>query len=113
MARLAVFVHVADKNGDIHAFGPDDDVPAWAVKSITNPGVWAEAPEPAKAPASPRKTAAKPAVAKTVTPETPKTEAPAGDGGQAPKPAPGEAFAAETGNTGGADDAGAGDDSEE
>ncbi|WP_143545207.1 MULTISPECIES: hypothetical protein [unclassified Rhodococcus (in: high G+C Gram-positive bacteria)] len=113
MARLSMFVHVADKNGDIHAFGPDDDVPAWAVKSITNPGVWAEAPETAKASASTRKTAAKTAtVTKTVTPEPPKTETPAPtEGGQAPKPAPGEAFAAETGSETG--DSGAGDDQED
>ncbi|OZF25173.1 hypothetical protein CH296_28100 [Rhodococcus sp. 14-2496-1d] len=113
MARLAVFVHVADKNGETHAFGPDDDVPAWAVKSITNPGVWAEAPETAKAPAAARKTTAKTStVTKTVTPEQPKSETPTpADGGQAPKPAPGEAFAAETGSETG--DSGAGDDQED
>lgn len=91
MARLAAFVHVTDKNGEVHAFGPDDDVPAWAVKLIGNPGAWEEAPESAKA--SPRKTT-KPAAPKPVVPESdtaPAPEAPAA------KPVPGEAFAAESG----------------
>ncbi|MEV0247962.1 hypothetical protein AB0H76_15320 [Nocardia sp. NPDC050712] len=39
--KLATYVHVPDADGEYHVFGPDDDVPAWAVKAITNPGVWA------------------------------------------------------------------------
>ncbi|WP_280389307.1 Ish1 domain-containing protein [Nocardia wallacei] len=46
MARLRTFVHVHGEDGP-HVFGPDDNVPAWAVKAITNPGVWAEEPEAA------------------------------------------------------------------
>jgi hypothetical protein len=45
MAKLKTYVHVHDKDGISHAFGPDDTVPAWAEKAITNPDVWAEAPE--------------------------------------------------------------------
>ena len=96
MARLAVFVHVADKNGEVHAFGPDDDVPAWAAKAITNPDAWEDAPE---APKTPAKKAAKataprvaPAAAPVVDVEPSQSDAPA------PKPAPGEAFAAESGD---------------
>ena len=45
MAKLNTYVHVHDKDGISHAFGPDDTVPEWAEKAITNPDVWAEAPE--------------------------------------------------------------------
>ena len=45
MAKLNTYVHVHDKDGVSHAFGPDDTVPAWAEKAITNPDVWAEKPE--------------------------------------------------------------------
>lgn len=38
--RLVCFVHVTDDEGVVHAFGPDDDVPGWAVAKITNPDVW-------------------------------------------------------------------------
>jgi hypothetical protein len=44
MSKLNTFVHVHDKDGIAHAFGPDDTVPEWAENAITNPGVWAEAP---------------------------------------------------------------------
>ena len=44
MAKLNTYVHVHDEDGLSHAFGPDDTVPAWAEKAITNPDVWAEAP---------------------------------------------------------------------
>lgn len=44
MAKLNTYVHVHDKDGISHAFGPDDTVPEWAAKAITNPDVWAEAP---------------------------------------------------------------------
>lgn len=40
--RLAAYVHVADEGGENHVFGPDDKLPAWAVKAITNPKAWAE-----------------------------------------------------------------------
>lgn len=45
MAKLNTYVHVHDENGVSHAFGPDDTVPEWAENAITNPDVWAEAPE--------------------------------------------------------------------
>lgn len=38
---LTCYVHVAHPDtGEIQIFGPDDEVPAWAVKAITNPDVW-------------------------------------------------------------------------
>jgi hypothetical protein len=45
MKKLATFVHVHDDEGNSHVFGPNDTVPGWAVKKITNPGVWADDPE--------------------------------------------------------------------
>lgn len=39
MARLTCYVHV-HKDGQSHAFGPSDNVPAWARELITNPDVW-------------------------------------------------------------------------
>lgn len=44
MSKLNTYVHVHDKDGISHAFGPDDTVPEWAEKSITNESVWAVAP---------------------------------------------------------------------
>lgn len=41
MAKLAAFVRVTDGRGEYHVFGPDDEVPAWAVSLITNPAAWA------------------------------------------------------------------------
>ena len=38
--RLSTFVHVHHEDGSSHVFGPDDDVPAWAAKAITNDSVW-------------------------------------------------------------------------
>lgn len=42
--KLNTFVHATavDKDGNIRSktFGPDDDVPDWAVRAITNPHVW-------------------------------------------------------------------------
>gem|GEM_PF-5998759 len=49
MARLNTFVHVHREGGLPVVFGPEDEVPDWAVKAITNPSVWAD--EPAEAPA--------------------------------------------------------------
>lgn len=45
--KLAYFVSLTDADGAPHTFGPSDDVPAWAVKAITNPSAWVggEAPE--------------------------------------------------------------------
>lgn len=48
--RLAAIVHVYDEHGAAHVFGPDDDVPAWAAKAITNPDAWAAGDEPELAP---------------------------------------------------------------
>lgn len=44
MSKLNTYVHVHDKDGVSHAFGPDDTVPEWAEAAITNESVWAEAP---------------------------------------------------------------------
>lgn len=44
MSKLNTFVTV-HQDGEPHTFGPDDEVPSWAEKSITNPNVWAEAPK--------------------------------------------------------------------
>ncbi|WP_418346174.1 hypothetical protein [Rhodococcus pyridinivorans] len=46
MARLVTHVHVHDKNGTSHVFGPNDEVPKWALAQITNPKAWADQPEP-------------------------------------------------------------------
>jgi hypothetical protein len=37
-----VHAHAVDDKGNVQSqvFGPDDDVPAWAQKAITNPDVW-------------------------------------------------------------------------
>lgn len=37
-----VHAHAVDDKGNVQSqvFGPDDDVPAWARKAITNPDVW-------------------------------------------------------------------------
>lgn len=40
--KLARYVTVRDDNGEPKAFGPDDTVPAWAAKQITNPAAWAD-----------------------------------------------------------------------
>jgi len=38
--RLSSYVHVADDEGQVHAFGPASEVPAWAAAKITNPAAW-------------------------------------------------------------------------
>jgi hypothetical protein len=35
--KLVTIVHVTDDAGRVHAFGPEDTLPAWARKAITNP----------------------------------------------------------------------------
>jgi hypothetical protein len=48
MSKLAYHVDVYDSKGEKHTFGPDsDDVPAWAVKAITNPSAWEGGEAPA------------------------------------------------------------------
>lgn len=54
MSKLAYYVHVEDEFGDEHVFGPEDDVPAWAAKQITNRSAW----EGEELPAAAKKTAA-------------------------------------------------------
>lgn len=39
--RLNTYVHVHRVDGPTVVFGPDDELPDWAVKEITNPAVWA------------------------------------------------------------------------
>jgi hypothetical protein len=46
-SKLNTYVHVVERddtgNGiNAGTFGPDDTVPAWARKAITNPDVWAD-----------------------------------------------------------------------
>lgn len=50
--KLKCFVTVHDDDGVSHHFGPGDVVPQWAVERITFPGVWADGPDPAGAPAA-------------------------------------------------------------
>ena len=38
--RLAGFVHVTAPDGGAAVFGPDDELPAWASKAITNEKAW-------------------------------------------------------------------------
>lgn len=38
--QLKTYVHVPDEQGAYVQFGPDDDVPGWAEKLITNPDAW-------------------------------------------------------------------------
>lgn len=40
--KLRYSVTVRDDRGDSHTFGPEETVPAWASKQITNPGAWAD-----------------------------------------------------------------------
>lgn len=40
MPKLRSYVHVTDDKGYSHVFGPDSDVPDWAVKKIVNPKAW-------------------------------------------------------------------------
>jgi hypothetical protein len=48
--KLNTYVHVVELDdkgnatGQAGVFGPDDDLPTWAAKSITNPDVW-DSPE--------------------------------------------------------------------
>lgn len=39
-AKLAAYVIIRDEHGRVRAFGPDDDVPAWAAAKISNPAAW-------------------------------------------------------------------------
>lgn len=53
--KLKVLVTVHDEQGVAHLYGPNDTLPAWARKKITNPNVWdgddaAEAPVPTPEP---------------------------------------------------------------
>lgn len=43
--QLAYHVHVLDDEGNPHVYGPDDTVPGWAAKKITNPSAWVGADE--------------------------------------------------------------------
>ncbi len=40
--KLTSFVHVTDDDGVTHAFGPEDKLPAWAAKKITNPAAYGD-----------------------------------------------------------------------
>lgn len=50
MSTLARHVSVRDDVGGIHTFGPEDEIPDWAARKITNPSAWedGEAPFPAE-----------------------------------------------------------------
>jgi hypothetical protein len=41
-SKLQYHVHVEDEHGEVHVFGPEDDVPGWARKKITNRSAWAD-----------------------------------------------------------------------
>lgn len=45
MARLATYVVINDKDGAPVMFGPDDEIPKWAVDRITNPAAWEKEPD--------------------------------------------------------------------
>lgn len=47
MAKLISWVAAYDEHGATRWFGPDDSVPEWAVRQITNPAAWDSAPAPA------------------------------------------------------------------
>jgi hypothetical protein len=59
MARLNTYIHVQDEQGTMHVFGPDDDVPDWAAKTIMNPNVWDEADDKLAKPETQRKAPAR------------------------------------------------------
>lgn len=40
--KLTTVVTVSDESGRFHTFGPDDELPAWARKAITNPKAFGE-----------------------------------------------------------------------
>lgn len=46
MAVLARHVAVQDDNGVTHSFGPDSEVPEWALPKITNPNLWVDGDVP-------------------------------------------------------------------
>ncbi|TGB37878.1 hypothetical protein [Mycolicibacterium peregrinum] len=50
MSTLARHVSVRDDVGAIHTFGPEDEIPEWAAREITNPAAWegGDVPFPAK-----------------------------------------------------------------
>lgn len=52
MSALVRHVSVRDDLGNVHSFGPGDEVPEWAVRKITNPLAWedGEVPFPSKRP---------------------------------------------------------------
>lgn len=76
MARLATWVHVTDDRGTSQAFGPDDEVPAWAASKISNPAAWAEAPEIVS---RLTETVSKPTAKKAAAKRTPRRKAVADD----------------------------------
>lgn len=63
--KLRSFVHVYNERGESFAFGPDDDVPAWAAKQMGD-HVWESSEEPdareGDEPAEPGEVGSEPAV---------------------------------------------------
>lgn len=65
MAKSLNTVHLSDENGEVHSFGPADDLPDWAVKQLTESwpadrdDLWAEAPKGGAAPKQAQKPADK------------------------------------------------------
>jgi len=91
MSTLVTTVHVADKNGDNHIFGPGDNVPKWAKEKITNPKAWAEeTDEDAAAKAAEEKAEAEAKAAQEAADEAEKqaAEAKAAAAGNSPLPIP-------------------------
>lgn len=84
---LNTHVHVSDEHGTPHVFGPDDQLPDWAVEKIANPKVWdddggvqaaqtGQAEGPAAPPATPDQ------------PDDAGGESGGGDRGELPEPPP-------------------------
>ncbi len=44
MSKLNATTIVRDRSGRAHVLGPNDEVPEWAEKAITNPDLWDEPP---------------------------------------------------------------------
>ncbi len=84
--KLATYVHVADKSGKMHVFGPDDEVPDWAVRKITNPRAWegGEAPVAEEPTAKVERLRAELAAAEVEADDAAKEDDHAGDGEAGP-----------------------------
>lgn len=53
MPKLRACVHVRDSSGKEYMFLPENEVPDWAAKLITNPKAWADYEPPTKSTPAP------------------------------------------------------------